>query len=80
MAKRTDFAWLIELTDTRECVKWYAPRKDTPMQFNNDHSQAVRYARKEDADKIIEYHGMAPFAHATQHAWTTEYDEPPADD
>jgi len=58
--------WLIETADSTRAPRWWAPQAD--MQWTSDASKALRFARKEDAETMIEFICIDR-AKATEHMW-----------
>lgn len=65
-------AWLIEFSQSvsKTPLYWgYAPNnEDGPLGMTHDHLEALRFARKWDAERVIEYHGWTD-AGAVEHQW-----------
>lgn len=66
-AEATDeTAWLIEWPDNELLpLRWYVPGKP----YTRNPHEALRFARKEDAEKFIRVEGMQQYARAIEHAW-----------
>ena len=63
MEHKEEFGWLIE-NDWNERPEWWRPLK-----WTTDANEAVRFARKEDAERVIREMLFAN-AHATEHIWS----------
>lgn len=65
---KEEAAWLIEFSERVSQQPTYYGKTDDGLGQTTDHLKAVRYARKEDADAVIEDTGWTE-ATATEHMW-----------
>lgn len=76
-ASKEETGWLIERNDTRvptwwgpQCSRWeWQQALVSPDLWTTDASNAVRFARKEDAEKQIHFEGLQRVAIAIDHLW-----------
>lgn len=64
----TEYAWLIERKHTMQEICEYLTVKHTGFYWTEDHKSAIRFARKEDADNMIDAFGWMG-AYPAEHGW-----------
>lgn len=64
--RQTEFAWVIERGDTPPSAPAYWTGSD--QGWSQNHVDAVRFARKEDAEKVA-YHFRQPNCRICEHGW-----------
>ena len=65
----TESGWLIENSQYGEGPHWWTGHMFDDDDWTKDSLQAVRFSRKEDAQKIIDYIGWNYGITATAHQW-----------
>lgn len=69
VASEPEYGWLVEIAYTDGTPHWWSGRGGDDCWTKNS-LDAIRYARKEDAEKVIEYFGWtSPPVIATEHQW-----------
>jgi hypothetical protein len=72
----TTFAWVIERIDSPPGAPiYFTGRRHAALQWSDpgDHSQACRFARKEDAERIMGFAGFYPpnpVHRVCEHGWS----------
>jgi hypothetical protein len=62
--------WLIEVFDYRERPLWWTASCWSGNEFSYDANEAVRFCRREDAERVIAGKGWKPEKYrATEHRW-----------
>ena len=65
----SEVGWLIELKPSVvSAPAYWGIAADGELDWTPDHLAAIRYAREEDARKIIRYYGWTE-AHPVEHQW-----------
>lgn len=71
--RKSEFAWLIELGDSpaSQPLYWSAgiPAKGPPTNWHPDHLEAVRFARKQDAEKVATALAGGVSVRICEHGW-----------
>ena len=75
MSSNTEFAWLIERADSEPSAPWYwaaghQPNKGKGTGWTQDHLEAIRFARRRDADKVAERLFPDIEVRICEHGWT----------
>ncbi len=68
MTFREETGWLIEIVDGGVPAYWGRGGEDGVLGWTADHIKALRFARKEDAEMVIEEYGWTR-ARAVDHMW-----------
>ena len=65
----SEIGWLIELKpNVATSPTWYGENEEGVIGWTRDHMLAVRFSRKDDAERIIQCEGLTG-AFACEHAW-----------
>jgi hypothetical protein len=67
MSERTSFAWVIE-RDIHSQLHYWAGRNGDD--WRSDHSEALRFARRADAELMLTYH-CAGVGRVVEHGWAS---------
>lgn len=62
-------AWLIEHHSSDGGVYWWTGRSMASGMWTEKHEEAVRFARLEDAQRVIDHQGLRDFARPSEHMW-----------
>jgi hypothetical protein len=65
----TETAWLVEMKDTREAVRYLTMRPHVAGFWTTDADEAIRFCRKQDADDYIAFWDDEDVSRAVEHAW-----------
>lgn len=67
---KTEFAWVIERGDSSPSAPtyWAGPADHSDGRWSQDHMDAIRFAREEDARRVA-YHFRQPNCRICEHGW-----------